>query len=84
MKLTRIAVFAATLMTVMASAWRGVVAAVERAFTTLVETIAGPARPIFTFGRLETAGHAPTYDTPPLHSMRHEAGTAQRGAHRHI
>ena len=84
MSLRRFAYFAAALMTVMASAWHGVVAVVDRAFTALVETIAGPARPIFSFVRLETAGHAPTYETPPLHSMRHEAGTAQRGARRHI
>jgi hypothetical protein len=29
-------------------------------------------------------GHRRTYDVPPIHSLRHEAGTPRRAADRHI
>lgn len=84
MTLRRISIFAATLVAMALSAWHGVVAAVERAFHVIVETIAGPARPVVGFDAPLAAGHAPTYDAPPIHFLRHEAGTPQRAAHRHI
>lgn len=84
MSLRRISIFVAALAVTMAASWRFVVAAVDRAIGAVFDALAGPSRPVAAFGTPSIVGHAPTYDAPAQHFLRHEAGTAQRGSHRHI
>lgn len=58
--------------------------AIERFVFTALSVLARPAiyhpRPTALLLR----GPALAYDGPPIHSLRHEAGTPQRAARRHI
>lgn len=57
---------------------------VERAVAFAFDVLARPVNFIPGFGRLAFDGPAPAYDAPPIHALRHEAGTPRRAADRNI
>ncbi|MFL6864132.1 MAG: hypothetical protein ACJ8DZ_14150 [Allosphingosinicella sp.] len=57
----------------------------DRGVAFLFDVLARPERLMPRFGRLASASPSPAfYAAPPAHFLRHEAGTATRGAHRNL
>lgn len=65
-------------------AGRAVIALVRGFLDFMIATIALPVRNAPRPTALLLRGPALAYAGPPIHALRHEAGTPQRGAHRHI
>ena len=60
------------------------VAAVGEFALLAVRLVAEPAAFLWRTPALAVDGPAPSYDAPPAHFLRHEAGTSRRAAARHI
>jgi hypothetical protein len=84
MSFRRFSIILATIAAVLSSSWAAALAWVDRAVSFAFSALASPAayRPRPT--ALLLRGPALAYDGPPIHALRHEAGTPQRAAHRNI
>ena len=85
MRLIRLYAFVGLAIACIGSWSRSVAAFVDRGFRALFEFV---ARPLDLTPRIATAGGPALgradYDAPPIHGLRHEAGTVQRAADRHV
>lgn len=76
---------AASLIALPAAAWSLARNWIERGVAFAFDVLSRQPSFDFGVGRLATAAGVPLgYDAPPVHAMRHEAGTSRRSAARNI
>lgn len=84
----RFSIFAAVSLVLAgtAAAFARSLAAIERFVDIAFAVLARPEPALAGNGGFTglLVGHRREYDAPPLHSLRHEAGTSRRAADRHI